>query len=257
MLRHQNSHAIANAAFCGTFSASTLTAEDSLVGIFGADPPSKTTRDNDVDGRFAFELPSTVRALSQMRLGDEGALRQVLNTAEDELSRLPQNRVALSSVRSVESASSLAYPYSLIPGFIFRFVVEATTVILGEGALAPRVRSASSFPLFERPVSHGEQTYSSTPGRFIPLGNLFISSTDLHWVLFFVSSDTGQYPITEPLPKIEGKRQCLGEVQYSGDIPVEPGTCFREKKSAVVTLTWLSQVHFLALLCFPQLGMGN
>ena len=70
-----------------------------------------------------------------------------------------------------------------------KFVLSAA----GDRA-APKLRSGGVG--LKREVSRGQQTYSTDPA---------------------------EYPIGEPVQKLEGKAQCSGEAQYADDIPRVPG----------------------------------
>ncbi|XP_054283492.1 uncharacterized protein LOC129000555 [Macrosteles quadrilineatus] len=76
------------------------------------------------------------------------------------------------------------YRKGLTLSLFYRYVLS-----LNPSAVNPRLRSGGED--IERPLSHGVQQYYSEPV---------------------------EYPLTEPIPKIESLIQCSGEIQYSGDL---------------------------------------
>ena len=85
--------------------------------------------------------------------------------------------------------ASVEYRNHLCKALFYKFVLSAA----GDRA-SPKLRSGGAD--LKREVSRGQQTYSTDPT---------------------------EYPIGEPVQKLEGKVQCSGEAEYADDIPKVPG----------------------------------
>ena len=101
--------------------------------------------------------------------------------------------------------ASVEYRNHLCKALFYKFVLSSA----GDRA-SPRLRSGGAD--VQREVSRGQQTYSTDPT---------------------------EYPIGEPVQKLEGKVQCSGEAEYADDILKVPG----ELTAALVLSTgWSNRI---------------
>ena len=117
--------------------------------------------------------------------------------------------------------ASVEYRNHLCKALFYKFVLSSA----GD-RLSARLRSGGAD--LKRDVSRGQQAYSTDPA---------------------------EYPIGEPVQKLEGKAQCSGEAEYADDIPKVPG----ELTAALVLSTgWSNRiltenVYHLNSAAFPVL----
>eukprot|EP01116_Phalansterium_solitarium_P016706 TRINITY_DN393_c0_g2_i1.p1 TRINITY_DN393_c0_g2~~TRINITY_DN393_c0_g2_i1.p1 ORF type:complete len:1372 (-),score=562.47 TRINITY_DN393_c0_g2_i1:226-4341(-) len=192
MLRHQNAHAIVNAAFRILLDGSNRVAEQPTIAYGGILPR-------------AFRLTAAETTLQNQLVTDRTAIGNVIAT------------IAKNIVPDA-TPGKVAYRHSLSTSLFFKAVLA----LQPPGTIAPTLQSVVN--PFVRPVSSGVQSYDVQPGDF---------------------------PVGEPIHKIEAKLQASGEAVYTGDVPAPSGCLYAALVTATQANATLGTVDPTAALAAP------